>query len=79
MCIRDSTYTELLTRTGGGLLVEPENATALEDILLRLDSDRANLTELGRRATEGVRQHYNISEMTIRALDVYQRLANQHR
>ncbi|MBM61536.1 MAG: hexosyltransferase [Acidobacteria bacterium] len=76
---RRGTYTELLTRTGGGLLVEPENATALEDILLRLDSDRANLTELGRRATEGVRQHYNISEMTIRALDVYQRLANQHR
>ena len=76
---RRGTYTELLTRTGGGLLVEPENATVLEDILLRLDSDRANLAELGRRAAEGVRQHYNMSEMTIRALDVYQRLANRHR
>ena len=76
---RRGTYTELLTRTGGGLLVEPENATVLEDILLRLDSDRANLAKLGRQAAEGVRQHYNMSEMTIRALDVYQRLANRHR
>ena len=38
---RRGTYTELLTRTGGGLRGAPENATALEDILLRVDSDRA--------------------------------------
>ena len=71
---RRGTYTELLERTGGGVLVEPENLAALEETLQRLTGDRALRTELGQRAADGVREHYTTGEMTTRALDVYERL-----
>ncbi len=71
---RRGTYTELLERTGGGVLVEPENLAALEQTLEQLAGDRARLTELGRRATDGVKEHYSTAEMTTRTLDVYERL-----
>lgn len=73
---RRGTYTELLERTGGGVLVEPENSAVLEEILQRLDSNRTELAELGRRAAEGIRQYYSTSEMTNRALDAYERLVD---
>ena len=71
---RRGTYTELLERTGGGVLVEPEDLAALEETLQRLAGDRAQLAELGQRAAAGVREHYSTGEMTTRALDVYERL-----
>ena len=71
---RRGTYTELLERTGGGVLVEPENLAALEETLQRLAGDRARLAEMGQRGADGVRAHYSTGEMTTRALDVYERL-----
>ena len=71
---RRGTYTEMLERTGGGVLVEPENLAGLEQTLEQLAGDRARLAELGRRAAHGVREHYSTGEMTTRALDVYERL-----
>ena len=73
---RRGTYTELLERTGGGVLVEPENLAALEQTLEQLAGDRARLAELGQRAADGVREHYTTGEMTTRALDVYERLTH---
>ena len=73
---RRGTYTELLERTGGGVLVEPENLAGLEETLQRLAGDRALLAELGQRAADGVREHYSSGEMTTRALDVYERLTS---
>ena len=72
---RRGTYTEMLERTGGGVLVEPDDAMGLEETLRRLAGDRAYLAELGQRAMAGVRAHYTTDEMTTRALDVYERLA----
>ncbi len=71
---RRGTYTELVERTGGGVLVEPENAAALEQALAALAADPKRRAELGRRAVEGVRARYGTDEMTARALDVYARL-----
>ena len=71
---RRGTYTEMLERTGGGVLVEPEKLVDLEKTLLRLAGDRASRAELGQRAAAGVRAHYSTREMTTRALDVYERL-----
>ena len=73
---RRGTYTELLERTGGGVLVEPENLAVLEETLQRLAGDRALLAELGQRAADGVREHYSTGEMTTRAIDVYERLTH---
>ena len=74
---RRGTYTELLERTGGGVLVEPDDAGGLEQALAALAADPARRAELGSRAAEGVRAHYSTDEMAARALDVYARLARQ--
>ena len=71
---RRGTYTEMLERTGGGVLVEPDDLVGLEQTLEQLAGDRARLAELGQRAADGVREHYSTGEMTTRALDVYERL-----
>ena len=71
---RRGTYTELVERTGGGVLVEPEDPAALEQALGALAADPGRRAELGRRAAEGVRARYSTDEMTTRALDVYARL-----
>ena len=71
---RRGTYTELVERTGGGVLVEPEDDGALEQTLAALAADPERRSELGRRAAEGVRTRYSTDEMTTRALDVYARL-----
>ena len=71
---RRGTYTELVERTGGGVLVEPEDSAALEQALAALAADPERRAELGRRAAEGVRARYSTDEMTTRALDVYARL-----
>ena len=73
---RRGTYTEMLERTGGGVLVEPENLAGLEKTLKRLAGDRALLADLGQRAADGIREHYSTGEMTTRALDVYERLTH---
>ena len=71
---RRGTYTELVERTGGGVLVEPEDDGALEQALAALAADPERRAELGRRAAAGVRARYSTDEMTTRALDVYARL-----
>ena len=71
---RRGTYTELVQRTGGGVLVDPEDVDALAIELERLHGDGERLAEIGRRGTAGVRQHYTAEVMAERALDVYTRL-----
>ena len=71
---RRGTYTELVERTGGGVLVEPEDAGALEQALAALVADPERRAKFGRRAAEGVRARYGTEEMATRALDVYARL-----
>lgn len=68
---RRGSFTEVVERTGGGLLVEPDNADALAETLLRLSRDPALVAELGDRGFEGVREHYNIALMAERALGIY--------
>ena len=71
---RRGTYTELLQRTGGGVLVEPEDVDAVAVELEALHEDRDRRAEIARRGAAGVRQHYTAGAMAERALDVYTRL-----
>ena len=71
---RRGTYTEMLERTGGGVLVEPENLAGLEQTLEQLGDDRARMAELIQRAANGVTEHYSTGEMTTGAIEVCERL-----
>jgi glycosyltransferase involved in cell wall biosynthesis len=71
---RRGSYTELLERTGGGVLVEAEKVDALIQAVEQLMGDRDRRSELSRRATAGIAEHYSADEMVARALAVYERL-----
>jgi glycosyltransferase involved in cell wall biosynthesis len=65
-------YPEILSRTGGGLLV-PNNDAAIADGLLSLWRDPARAAALGQRGAHGVRAHYSADRMATRALGAYER------
>ena len=71
---RRGSYTEVLERTGGGVLVTPDDLPALEETLQALVDDRDRVVDLGQRARAGVCDRYTTDEMTTAALDVYRRL-----
>ncbi|MCA1633867.1 MAG: glycosyltransferase family 4 protein [Acidobacteria bacterium] len=68
---RRGSFTEVIEKTGGGLLVEPDDARALAEGLLHLSRDPALAEELGSRGLAGVREHYRVALMAERALEVY--------
>jgi glycosyltransferase involved in cell wall biosynthesis len=71
---RRGAFTEMVERTGGGLLVEPDNAESLASGLHTLWRDRSLATTLGERAFHGVRTHYTIAHSADRLLEEYRRL-----
>ncbi|HTS27028.1 MAG TPA: glycosyltransferase family 4 protein [Bryobacteraceae bacterium] len=73
---RRGAFPEILRRTGGGLLVEPNDPSALAEGILTLYRDRDHARELGRRGAQGVREHYGVERMAARVLEVYRGVAN---
>ena len=74
---RRGTYTELLERTGGGLLVPPNNVDAFAETLAMLVSDPDRRRDLGKRGAEGVRARYTAEAMADRAIDIYRSLVSE--
>jgi len=74
---RRGAFTEVVERTGGGLLVAPDDAAALADGLARLATDGALADDLSARGFRGVREHYTVARMADRALEVYGGLADE--
>jgi len=64
-------FTEIIEKTGGGVLVEPDDPASLAQGIFSLWKDPARTAELGRRGAEGVRTHYSAAQMAARALEVY--------
>ena len=68
---RRGSFTEMVERTGGGLLVDPDNPDALADGLRRVATDPALRAALAGRAFAGVRAHYTAAQSADRLLEVY--------
>jgi glycosyltransferase involved in cell wall biosynthesis len=68
---RRGSFPEIVEKTGGGLLVPPDDPQALADALFKLWNDRALARSLGERGAKGVRLHYSIHTSTDRLLEVY--------
>ena len=72
---RRGAFPEIIERTGGGLLVEPDDAESLAEGILTIRQDPALAARLGKSGFENVREHYNVARMATSALDVYAGLA----
>jgi glycosyltransferase involved in cell wall biosynthesis len=68
---RRGAFTEVVEKTGGGLLVDADSPERLADGLNELWSDRDQARALGQKAFEGVRTHYSIGQSAARLVDVY--------
>jgi glycosyltransferase involved in cell wall biosynthesis len=72
---RHGAFPEIIEKTGGGLLFQPDDPESLADALLALRRHRSQREEMGRRGAEAVRAHYSVSRMAERTLEVYRGLA----
>jgi glycosyltransferase involved in cell wall biosynthesis len=72
---RRGAFPEMLKRTGGGVLVEPDDAGCLARAIHALWQDRDRLEQLGRLAARGVRDHYHVSGMATTTIAVYRNVS----
>jgi glycosyltransferase involved in cell wall biosynthesis len=70
-------FTEIVERTGGGLLVAKDDPRSLGDGLLRIFNDPELGMRLGQTGLQGVHQHYSVARMADRALEVYEEVVNE--
>lgn len=73
---RRGAFIEVVNKTGGGLLVDPDDPDALASGLHSLYADPATRVRLGRAAYEGVRAHYTIAHSADRLTEVYESIAS---
>jgi glycosyltransferase involved in cell wall biosynthesis len=69
---RRGAFPEMVSKTGGGLIVEPDNPAALADAWLGLWRDPDRAASLGRAGAAGVREHYDVGRMAEAAERAYE-------
>jgi len=69
---RRGAFIEIVEKTAGGLLVEPDSPESLADGLHALWHDRRRAAILSDRAFQGVRLHYTVAHSAERLLDAYE-------
>jgi len=68
---RRGAFTEIVEKTGGGLLVEPDSPESLARGILGIYRQPALGEKLGLIGFENVRRYYSVARMADRALEVY--------
>jgi glycosyltransferase involved in cell wall biosynthesis len=76
---RRGSFTEIVERTGGGLLLDEFDAESLASGLQALIESPSLAAELGEKAFTGVRDHYSASNMARRAIEAYTSVAGRTR
>jgi glycosyltransferase involved in cell wall biosynthesis len=71
---RRGAFTEIIEKTNGGLLVEPDDAESLADGLHKIYRQPALAAELGSNGFRAVREHYSVARMADSAVEVYESL-----
>jgi glycosyltransferase involved in cell wall biosynthesis len=71
---RRGAFTEVLERTGGGLLVEPDSVESLAQGIISVANDKQLAETLSERGYENVRKQYSVARMADKALEVYESL-----
>jgi glycosyltransferase involved in cell wall biosynthesis len=68
---RHGAFPEILGRTGGGLLFDPGDVTALAAAVVELHDDPYRRKALGEQGARGVRREYSVRRMAEKAIEVY--------
>lgn len=68
-------FPEIIRKTGGGVLYQPDEPDVLASTLDELARDRARLKRLAEQAAIGVREHYSVSRMASRSAEIYKSVA----
>ena len=69
---RRGAFTEIVENTGGGLLVQPDDAQSLAEAILKIARDERLAEELSANGFRGVREHYTAANMADRVLEAYE-------
>lgn len=69
---RRGAFTEVVEKTGGGVLVPPDDVDALAESFLAFSKDRDKVRTLGSTGAQGVQKHYNIQKSTDSLLAAYE-------
>jgi glycosyltransferase involved in cell wall biosynthesis len=69
---RRGAFSEIVEKTGGGLLVDPDDAESLAQGILKVKNDLALSSTLSKSGYEKVREHYSLANMADGALKVYE-------
>lgn len=67
-------FTEIIEKTGSGLLVEPDDIESLAEGIQRVFNDPRIAEQFGRNGFEKVREYYSVARMADRAVEVYEGL-----
>ncbi len=65
-------FTEIVEKTGGGLLVKPDDPEALAESILEIYRNKQQAAQLSANGFRGVRENYTSAHMAERLLQAYQ-------
>jgi glycosyltransferase involved in cell wall biosynthesis len=68
---RRGSFTEIVKKTGGGLLVQPDDPQSLVEGILQVARSRDLSNELSANGFRGVREHYTAAHMADKLLEAY--------
>ena len=71
---RRGSFTEIIEKTGGGLLVQPDNPQSLANGLLQIARDPNHAADLSANGFRGVREHYTAAHMADKVLEAFSEL-----
>ena len=74
---RRGSYPEIIERTKGGLLVEPDSAEAITEALLMLWQDDSLRKRFGSQGYTGVKKHHSIERMAEATVEIYRNLKKE--
>ena len=68
---RRGAFTEIVEKTRGGLLVDPDDRESLAEGLWQLWKDRKRRDAMGQQALEGVHTHYSVRRSATKLIELY--------
>ena len=73
---RRGAFTEIVEKTGGGVLVQPDDPQSLADGILQIFNDKDRAEDLSANGFRGVREHYTAAHMADKLLECYNEAIN---